>query len=262
MKKLIFAICILGLILSGCSSPAANQETLAQTPAIAVPLITASAETTPTGTIPVSAAQQDTATPPPMEAPPVILPANDQCGNPYYPVVDGALWYFSGPQGEFINSLSVGEDGAFTITAQGQNNNFTIEGKCSQDGISLVDAPGDSLSYEGEAGSSSMSTTAIEGMTLPNDMKVGDSWSQTLDVSVSSDGDPIRYTITMDYSIPGSEVVTVPAGTFTTLKIEQSSTLNESPASFQTLWYAQGVGPVKSDIEGVGVSELISYNFP
>lgn len=76
--------------------------------------------------------------------------------------MDGALWYFGGPQGEFINSLSVGVDGA----------------------------------------------------------------------------------------------------AFTTLKIEQSSSMDGSPASFQTLWYAQGVGPIKTDIEGVGVSELVSYNFP
>lgn len=247
MNKFFFAICVVCLTSFGCSSPSAGPDTPTQGAVNEVQGSTAPQDPTPR---------------PPTETPAVVQPSNDECGHPYYPVVDGGVWIFRGSQGEFTHILSTGENGAFTIIVEGEDSTFTIEGQCTPEGISLVDAPGDSLTYEGESGSSSMSTTAIEGVTLPITMKVGDRWSQTLDVSVSSDGDPIRYTITMDYSIPGSEVVTVPAGTFETLIIEQRSGTDGSSTVFQTLWYAQGVGAVKSDIEGVGVSELVSYTFP
>ena len=72
------------------------------------------------------------------------------------------------------------------------------------------------------------------------------------------------FIIDTTYTAVGYETVTVPAGTFNALKIEQSSNMGGPEPTIQTLWYVQDVGLVKSVIE-VGetyVNELVSYNIP
>jgi len=58
--------------------------------------------------------------------------------------------------------------------------------------------------------------------------------------------------------------VTVPAGTFYALKINQSSNMGSGTPTEQTLWYVQGIGVVKTLIalEQPLSTELVSYNIP
>jgi DUF3108-like len=194
---------------------------------------------------------------------------NDACDNPFYPVVDGASWNYSISTGtQATHSLSVSQDKVFTITIQGDNSTFTIEGQCTDDGIILMDVPGVSSTYSGEGGGSTLTTQNVDGVTLPNDVQAGDDWSQIISVTgASSDGEvTLSATIETNYTALGYEQVTVPAGTFEALKVEQTGTLTMNGGSgFDThgyIWYAQGVGTVKSGLDGTYTGELTSYSIP
>jgi hypothetical protein len=220
-----------------------------------------SATSMPMGSSQVNATQN-----PATEVPaPSVSNGNDKCGNPYYPVVNGAEWTYNGPKGQFTHSLATGIEGAFTIKVESGANTFIIQGLCMEGGdINLLDVPGNSLSYSGDTGKSTMTTTSNEGLTLPGDIQEGDDWSQTISVEVSAGNQKMDYTINSTSTAVGYETVTVPAGTFNALKIEQSSDMGGPEPTIQTLWYVQDVGMVKSVID-VGqpvVSELVSYTIP
>ena len=76
----------------------------------------------------------------------------------------------------------------------------------------------------------------------------------------------MNFTLNSTYTAVGYENVSVPAGTFNALKIEQSSDMGGPEPMVQTLWYVQDVGMIKSEMDiGIGelfVQELVSYNIP
>jgi len=196
------------------------------------------------------------------------LPASvsgDECGNSYYPLKSGAQWMYNGPQGPFTHTISSSGGGIFTINVESGANTFLIQVLCMEGGdINMLQVPGDSLSYSGDRGSSTMTTTKNEGVTLPGDIQTGDDWSQTIGGEVSSGNQKINFTIDSTYNAVGYESVTVPAGTFNALKVEQSSDMGGPKPTIQTLWYVQDIGLVKSviDVGELLVNELVSYNIP
>lgn len=190
---------------------------------------------------------------------------NDQCGNQYYPVVNGAQWSYNGPTGPFTNTISTGDNGTFTITAQSEKHTFVMQGVCIDGGdINILDVPGVSLDSSGDSGSSQMTTTSNDGITLPGDIQIGDDWSQTIGVNVVSGEQNMNFVIDSTYTAEGYESVTVPAGTFFALKINQSSNMGSGTPTEQTLWYVQGIGVVKTLIalDQPLSTELVSYNIP
>lgn len=198
--------------------------------------------------------------------------SNDPCNNDYYPVVNGATWTYQitvqeNAPATATHSMAVVEDGSFTLTVQGDDSTFTLEGTCGDDGVILMNVPGVSATYSGEAGGSTLSTTNDDGVTVPDDIQVDDDWSQTISV-VGSSGNEVTLSATIEtaYKALGYETVTVPAGTFNALKVEQNGSMiiTGSPA-FEThgfIWYADGIGTVKSGLDGTYTSELVSYNIP
>lgn len=203
---------------------------------------------------------------PATEVPPQQAPVSeDGCGNPYYPLKSGAQWSYNGPTGPFTHTISSGGGGVFTIIVESGADTFNIQALCMEGGdINLLQVPGNSLSYSGEGGGSTMTTTSNDGITLPGDIQQGDDWSQTIGVKVSAGDQTMDFIIDTTYTALGYETVTVPAGTFNALKILQSADMGGSEPTIQTLWYVQDVGLVKSVIE-VGetfVNELVSYNIP
>ena len=213
---------------------------------------------------------QDTATP----AATSQSNANDACNNRYYPVVNGASWtYQNTVQGETpfteIDSISINEDGTFTITVTVTESETVLNyGSCENEGVAIFDSSYFSGDYTDNSNGSSHTTFSTEGVTIPNDIQVGDEWSQTLSTDPgSAGGDPnSSLAIEVTYKALGYETVTVPAGTFQALKIEQSNSL-PTESFFAALphrftWYAEGVGIVKSELEGISLSELVSYTLP
>jgi len=245
IKRLVFFV-IAAFLIIGCS------------PQTSIP---ANSPPTPSGGWGVTVTENP-ATEVPLQQAPV---SGDECGNPYYPLKSGAQWTYTGPEGAFTHTISSSGGGIFTILVESGANTFNIQALCMEGGdINLLQVPGNSLSYSGEAGSSTMTTTSNEGVTLPGDIQVGDDWSQTLGVEVSAGDQRMDFTLDSTYTAVGYENVSVPAGTFNALKIEQSTSMGGPEPMIQTLWYVQEVGMVKSEID-IGelvVQELVSYNIP
>jgi hypothetical protein len=181
-------------------------------------------------------------------------------------VVNGAEWTYKDSDSHFTHSLTTGDNGAFTIKVESGADTFIIQGLCQQGGdINLVDGPGSSLTFSGDSGSSTMTTTKNDGVSLPGDIQQGDDWSQTVGVQVSAGNQTMDFTIDSTFKALGYETVTVPAGTFNALKVEESSDMGGPNPTVITLWYAQYIGPIKTVIN-VGeqpiVQELVSYSIP
>ena len=143
----------------------------------------------------------------------------------------------------------------------GENSTFTIDGQCESEGIAIMNVPGTETTYSGEYGISSVSTITSSGVTLPNDIAQGEQWSQNITVTTDS-GSSIIET---NYTAVGFENISVPAGNFYALKVEQSgyvTIFGQKGAMHGFNWYAEGVGLVKSAMDGAPTIELSAYDIP
>jgi hypothetical protein len=270
MKIKLFILIVVLMITAGCASAPVSVpvSTSAATAQVDAPLTAQVAVSTPTqAEIQVV---PNTPEPSPTSAP-AVKNSNDQCDNPYYPVVDSASWTYSNNSiGQFSHTLNVSQDQLFTIQVTSGDSTFNIEGQCTQDGIIIMEN-GLTTTAQGADGTGTVTTTNQDGVTLPNDIQVGDDWSQTIEYSAGSGGESaFSGSIETSYKAVGYESVSVPAGTFAALKIEQTSSLTMGGQHFMdtssNLWYVQGVGNVKTEqIVNQGdpfTSELVSYNIP
>lgn len=216
----------------------------------------------PTATLPALSGTVVETTFTPAPTPEIVTNDNNECDNPFYPVSDEANWvYDMSSGGSATHTMAVDEKDAFKITIQGGNSVFTVDGKCSDEGIILMDAPGAATTYSGEQGSSVVSTVDAVGVTLPKDVGIGQQWSQTITVTT---GDS-KAIIETNYTAVGFENITVPAGDFYVLKVEQSGTVKMLGHTIQMhgfQWFAEGVGTVKSAMDGAPTAELVSYDIP
>ena len=74
------------------------------------------------------------------------------------------------------------------------------------------------------------------------------------------------------YTVEGTEEVTVPAGTFTALKVRSDSNMEISTGAapiqsqgVEWLWFVEGIGLVKEELEldgGVAFSNLAEFSIP
>jgi hypothetical protein len=67
------------------------------------------------------------------------------------------------------------------------------------------------------------------------------------------------------FTAVGFENITVPAGDFYALKVEQSgyvTVFGQKVDMHGFNWYAEGVGVVKSAMDGAPILELVSYDIP
>jgi hypothetical protein len=157
--------------------------------------------------------------------------------------------------------MSADDFGKFTITVKGADSTFTIDGQCDSEGVTIMNAPGAQTTYSGEYGSSAVTTVSVSGVSLPNDVSQGEQWTQTITVTTESG----TLIIETNYTAVGFENVTVPAGEFYALKVEQSgyvTVFGQKVAMHGFNWYAEGVGPVKSVMDGAPTIELTMYDIP
>lgn len=198
----------------------------------------------------------------------VIPNTGGSCDNPLYPVRQGASWAYinsGGPNGTFVYSdtISAVRAGGFTITSQFANLTRTQEWSCELDGLKALElGGGTTASITAQGMTAEFTTSDITGISLPLNITSGLQWQYNLKIQgsipmpneqqIQSDG---TYSIIMQEI--GVETVTVPAGTFDTVKIQASSTVeilvpfgNENvPMKYSgtsITWYAPGVGYVKS----------------
>jgi len=67
------------------------------------------------------------------------------------------------------------------------------------------------------------------------------------------------------YTALAYEQVDTAAGSFYALKVDQAGKITMNGKDFDThgfIWYAQGVGPVKSSIDDTNSSSLASFSIP
>ncbi|MBI3161531.1 MAG: hypothetical protein HYZ23_03435 [Chloroflexi bacterium] len=212
-------------------------------------------------------------------------PANSACANPYMPVIVGAIWNYklSGPAPDtYTHSILNVEAGGFTeqdVFGAG----VTRQGKWNCDNgnlIALNPAGGGSASVQTEGMTSEFQTTALEGVTLPASINIGDSWSQSVTIegtqTLNGTTVPSKNQTTSNCTATGMESVTVDAGIFDALRVDCQNTMlitvtidgnsTELPLVFSAMnWYAQGVGLIKTVSTGSNmdsVVELVSYSIP
>lgn len=244
----------------------------------------------PTSTQPIETAQ-NTATIPTatLEGSTPVAPQS-LCTNLYYPVRQGATWTYKstgGPAGEysFTDTItSVRQDG-FTLSTQIGDVTPTQEWTCTAEGLSALQlggAPAAMLNSQNIH--LNLNVDNVTGVTFPSQINPGDRWQQNLDVtgSVEAFNDEAEATgsVQMNFDALGNESVTVPAGTFGSLKVEVDVTLSVNatyqgitlPVSFfgkYTYWFAPNVGWVKASGTGnvlgnsfTDTTELQSYHIP
>jgi hypothetical protein len=239
-----------------------------------------------------SADNQDIVLPIIQTTEPGVLPtASELCGNPLYPSTQGAIWVYAstgGPSGAFIYTNSVTEARAdgFTLTTQFANQTRTQEWSCQADGLKALQLGGGSAAgISIQDMTSELTTSEIMGISMPQNITSGMQWQYSLKLqgTLVMPGDPQApangiYSIAMQEV--GQETITVPAGTFETVKIQSNSTVDiissfggaELPIKFSgttITWYAPGVGYVKAVENGdfggeffSSTTELQSYNIP
>lgn len=241
INRKIFITILALAIMTGCSS----QEIIISTPT-SMALFTVETAQATLPVVPTTSIEND----------------DDECDNAFYPVSDEATWEYSLSSGDnAIHTMAVDDNDAFIITIQGGNSTFTIDGKCTDEGIVLMNTSGATTTYTGDEGSAVVTTMDVTGVTLPKDIKINDEWSQTIHVKT---GD-YSSTIQSDFTVLGFENITVPAGDFYVLRIEQSGYVEifgQKVKMHGYQWFAEGVGTVKSAMDDSPSAELVSYDIP
>jgi hypothetical protein len=222
------------------------------------------------------------------EVPTTGAASSEECDNPLYPVVEGASWQYGGTNaatGDYSFTHTFVEIHADGFTEQDVwDSGLVRTGQWSCDGGNLK-----ALELGGGAGTVSTSSisfvadsTTSEGVTLPATVNAGDTWSQLIDINghmqmPDNTSAAARNQATQNCTAVGEENVSVPAGTFDAMKIEcqvemtitiSLQDLDVPPTtitSTSTLWYAPGVGLVRSESAsefGTSTLELQSYSLP
>ncbi|QQR61067.1 hypothetical protein IPH19_01210 [Candidatus Uhrbacteria bacterium] len=204
-------------------------------------------------------------------------PVAGRCLNAYYPLDAGSSIAYRSVNGgtEVPFKISVIEHDAngikleYDMTVRGRNAKITNELECVGGvvkGKGYFDFASAFLGFD-----VSYEVLEMSGEILPADMRVGKEWVNTSKVKITTtDTGPIgsmmngRISSTkITNKVTAEESVTVPAGTFTALKVEQTiqveSTIAGRPfntTSNSTAWYVKDVGLVKS-VSGTGANAFL-----
>lgn len=154
---------------------------------------------------------------------------------------------FDGTNLEFTSASTSSTQGSVTDSTS------VLDYTCDSDGMWLH---GVYTEYSGEAAGYPYSGWSdvvydVPMLVTPASLSVGDSWTAEGSGTVTTDATGAQaFSTTTTYEAVGEESVTVPAGTYTAIKI--SGATEGSPPAMS--WTAEGVGTVKTD-----GSELTSY---
>jgi len=204
-------------------------------------------------------------------------PGNAACpgdgSDRYLPLAVGAQWSYSVveqgiPPGTKTNVVEAQETltgskagvSAFRVrtTKQGEG-----------DHVSWQEVAGDRVLRHREVTYTTSGTEQIEELYLPSRLRVDQttahssasaSWTEAYmerTTSLVTQTTPVEVDKDETWTVlSASEVITVPAGSFTTLKVRKVSTAGGVAGSDKTYWYARGIGKVKE--VGAGRTEELS----
>lgn len=183
----------------------------------------------------------------------------------YYPVAQGNTWVYSIDYG---SGVTVTDTEVMTkVVAEGDGVRATIERTfvwddgSQPDVVSTVDYvfhPDGSLEVPFQSIPSAGGTVTVESGSLvwPTSAAFADGTPQTgtITATVDSNGQMIKETIDFTITGQGSEPVTVPAGSYTALKLAQNLVISLPDLGVSGLtvdavtWLADGVGPVRTEV--------------
>ena len=251
-SHLVIGSLLLIIVVVACSlSPASSSTKSTSIPAAA---------TNP----PASAA---TATNPPVSA----SAGGGGCTNAYFPTSSGSTWSYSsrgsvlGPY-TYTSTVADVSDTGFTVndlTSLGGGTSSLVKWNCQDGNLAALDSGSDSLSVSTSKVKITSTSITADGYNVPNTFAAGTTWTEKVTVigTVQSGTRTMDSQIaaTLNCSAAGAESITVPAGTFDTVKSSCTETIGVSeivkatpipagvPSNLDiTNWYAKGVGLVKS----------------
>jgi len=213
------------------------------------------------------------------------------CRHDYYPLMPGYSVSYRQTYGErqvnYVMTITEADDKRAKmefkfdqIAEVGKEFTFTQELSCS--GGNLM--PDGYLDMSEAFGGPKVriETEEIEGVLMPEGLQNGSVWtsSYVMKMTPADSSHPMaaygamKSDVSVVNTVVGEETITVPAGTFDTLKVESVSTtttemtgLPNMPPSETTMteyeWWARGVGMVKSESgDGSSVIEAIDVDVP
>jgi hypothetical protein len=197
--------------------------------------------------------------------------AGGSCDQPYYPVRAGATWTYS-------TKLSSGKTSQHTITLENVTDKSFTQHQVFGSGTTkttldvrlnwVCDAKGLTSSQTSNNTVSMNSTQANakiikqSGVVIPTNLGVGSTWTFSQTSSLKMGGQTFEMPSEASFKAVGEERITVAAGSFTALKITGVTKLTMSGTSNTTnttIWYARGVGMLKTVVDTGTTSELVSY---
>ncbi len=201
-----------------------------------------------------------------------VSSAGGTCDQAYYPVRSGATWTYR-------TDLSTNKSSQHTITLENvTDTSFTQHQVFGADTKSTVDirlnwvcdAKGltSSLSKNNTVASSTTQVNATiikqSGVVIPANLGAGSSWTFSQTSAMKMGGQDLQIPSEATFKAAGEERVTVPAGSFTALKITGVTKITmpgtgKANTMNTTAWYARGVGMIKTITDAGTKTELLSY---
>ena len=199
--------------------------------------------------------------------------AGGTCDQPYFPVRSGSTWTYT-------TNLSVGKSSTHTVTIENvTDKSFTqhqvfgsgtttnalevrTNWSCGPNGLTSSQTQNNTVTTK----STQVNAQVIRqsGVVIPANLGVGSSWTFSQLSSMKMGGQTLEIPSEASFKAIGMESVTVKAGTFTTLKVTATTKITmpgskEATETTQTIWYARGVGMVKTLVGSGTTTELVSY---
>lgn len=194
--------------------------------------------------------------------------------NPFYPIAEGASWTYNSSDGSAYTQSVVALDAdSFTMRIEvGGTEPMDIKYLCDEEGVLSMASMESMLPEDVE-----MEIVSADGITYPNDLSVGQTWSSETvmrtEMTMEGIAATMTMTVTTDSRVESMESVTVPAGTFNALLLNADSTVTSVtemmgmsvPFTVETTsssWLVEGIGMVLTTSEDGTRMELVSYTIP
>jgi hypothetical protein len=186
----------------------------------------------------------------------------------YFPMKIGATWNYAVTPASGVPYTDVKQNTASSPPTLTQT--YTPSSGTPSTSSYEMDANG--ISITGVTSTALQSSYAPPCLLLPSNTTPGFSTSSTSTKTTVQGSTNTTYTVAVAVTIDGLESVTVPAGTFSALKVTRAMTTTTAgtgtvSTSYNIQWYAPGIGSVKTvnedSLQAVQQTwEVTSYNIP
>jgi hypothetical protein len=276
LPLLVLVAAALACNQSGSTPAALTPSAVSSTPG---PTLLPSATVKVTATQPLVLPATATVTPAALETSSPVPGAD--CDNTYLPTGAGSTWKYistsslgSGTGGRTVTTTKVGKDSFFhDVQLLKPPIHYEVSWQCTAQG--LVEYGGGVLASLNASGKVKITILKNTGVTLPRSISIGDTWSQTTELQMTSDTLNGTGRWIGNLKAVGTEPVTVPAGSFNALRVDETLKSESDPYPSLNLtvegtsWYAPQVGLVKNAGHIFGDTadytyelNLTSYNIP